>query len=60
MSYKETLVGFDIDLFTNTYVEIIENMFEYFKLHRCLLGFDNLFIGTIVKGGNNEIKITHL
>ena len=49
MSHKQALAGLNIDLFTNIYVQINENMVNDFKSHRCALEFDSLFLGIIVK-----------
>ena len=49
MSHRKTLVGLGIDLLTNIYVDIIENMVKYFNTHRCEIGFDSLFLILIVK-----------
>ena len=49
MSYNKSLAGLYIDLFTYISVEIINKMVKDFKTHRCVLGFDSLFLVLIVK-----------
>ena len=49
MIHKQTLAVFDIYLFTNISVDRIEKMVIYFKLNRCALDFDVLFLFLIVR-----------
>ena len=45
---KQTLVGLGIDLLTDNSVEIIEKIVKDFKVHRCLLDYDSLFVRLLV------------
>ena len=49
MSHKQILVVLDIYLLTNISVERIDDIVKDFKLHRCALDFDSLFLDIIVK-----------
>ena len=49
MSYRETLVGLDIDIFTHIFVGIIYNIVKDFNMHRCVLEFDSFLLSLLVK-----------
>ena len=49
MIHKQTLVGVDIDIFTNIYVNRVEKMVKDFKSHIFVLDFDRIFLRLIVK-----------
>ena len=47
--HNKTIVGLEISLFNNIYVEIIKNTVKGFKTHRCALNLDSLFLRLLVK-----------
>ena len=49
MIQKQNLAGLDIDLFANIFVDRIENVVNYFNIHRCTLDFDSIFLSLLVK-----------
>ena len=49
MSYRKTLVGLDIDIFTYIYVDIIYDIVKYFNMHRHALDFDSFLLSLLVK-----------
>ena len=49
MSHKQIIEGFEIDLFTDIYFEIIENIVRYLNMHCGKIDFYILFFGLIVK-----------
>ena len=48
MIHKETLVGLEIDLLMNIYVNRVENILKVFKMHMCELKFDSHFLGLLI------------
>ena len=56
ISYRQTLVSLDINLFTHIYVERIYNTIKDFKTHRCALDFRGLFFGILAKEKIMKLK----
>ena len=52
MIQNQILSGLDIDLFTHMSVAIIDNIVKEFRMHRCALDFDGLFLSILVKMKN--------
>ena len=49
MSQNQILSGLEIDLFTHISVAKIDNIVKEFRMHRCALDFDGLFLSILVK-----------
>ena len=49
MNYKQPIVGHEIELFTNIYVEIVKKMVRDFNTRICTLDFGSLFVIVLVK-----------
>ena len=60
MSHKQTIEGIGIDLFTNIYVGIMENMVNNFNMYRFALDFDSLLLILLVKRNKKKYKNVYL
>ena len=49
MSYRKTLVGLDIDIFTYISVDIIYDIVKDFNMYRHALDFDSFLLSLLVK-----------